>query len=90
MGGAASMTRTQPTQTSGETELIVMTGATEGDLYSALRGEISIEPTPVSTVVEHVLRACRVDREEVVAAMWDLVEDEGFIYDAAARIRRRV
>jgi hypothetical protein len=69
--------------------LTVLAVADEGKLYDALRRAISAKPTPVSDVLSDVLHECRVDREEVVAAMWDLVEDEGFVYDAAATIRRR-
>lgn len=66
----------------------VLTHTTNDALHEALRKAISDTPQRVSDVVERVVGEYRVDREEVVAAMWDLVEDDGLVYDAAARIRR--
>lgn len=73
----------------GRGSVSVVAVSNQGTLHEVLRGSISVDPQPVREVVDRVLNKCAVDREEIVAAMWDLVEDEGLIYDAAARIRRR-
>lgn len=67
---------------------VLASPVTTSDIYAALREGVRAEPQPASAVVDGVVATCRVDREEVVAAMWDLVEDDGFVYDAGARIRR--
>jgi len=57
-------------------------------LYEVLLRLTSEDPTPVSEMLGRVVRECQVDRDEIVAAMWDLVEDGELAYDGAARIRR--
>lgn len=58
------------------------------DIYAALRDAVGEKPQPAYELLQRVVADLHVGREQVVAALWDLVEDEGFIYDAAAKVHR--
>ncbi|MBD3948153.1 hypothetical protein [Nocardioides ganghwensis] len=62
--------------------------APEQDLQAYVLGVVSEMPRPFDELLGKVLAQFAVDREEVVAAVWDLVEDEGLVYDASATFRR--
>ncbi len=80
------MTRSGSEKTSEEA--LTQLAVTRETLEAALRGSISDAPMPVDGLVRDVLLKFHVDREEVVAVLWDLVEDDDLRYDAAARVSR--
>lgn len=69
-------------------EALTELAVTRDALEAALRGGISDAPIPVDGLVRDVLLKFHVDREEVVAVLWDLVEEDNLRYDAAARVSR--
>lgn len=72
----------------GRETRVAAQAAQEQDLRAAVSGYISHEALPVDKIVSSVLGRYHVDPQEVVAVVWDLVEDEDLIYDASARVRR--
>ena len=81
------MTRSGSEKTSEEA--LTQLAVTRETLEAALRGSISgATLMPVDGLVRDVLLKFHVDREEVVAVLWDLVEDDDLRYDAAARVSR--
>lgn len=79
---------TRSSSATGSEEALTQLGVTRESLEAALRSSISESPQAVDGLVSAVLSRFHVDREEVVAALWDLVEDDGLRYDAAARVSR--
>lgn len=62
--------------------------ATVEELHRAVRDEIESGPQPVQKILEDLQRRFPVDREELVAAIWDVVEDDQLIYTARATLTR--
>lgn len=59
----------------------------EKKLYALLDEAVSSEPRPMFDVLSQVTDSCAVDREEVVAALWDLVSDGRLVYSADATVK---
>lgn len=81
------MARSDSAPLAKESDLTTM-HAPEQDLQAFVLGVVSEVPRPFDELLRKVLDRFPVDREEVVAAVWDLVEDEGLVYDASATFRR--
>lgn len=54
----------------------------------ALSQRITTDPAPAMPLVREVSRSEGIYLLDTIRALWELMEDEGLIYEAAATVRR--
>jgi hypothetical protein len=81
-----SMARSQKVTIGGK-GMTALSLDTQG-LHKVVGEYITATAQPVEQIVREVISRWAVDREEVIATVWDLIEDDELLYDASARVRR--